>query len=372
MKAKARTEMWDSIGDAAVSGMTKYYQQKQEEQQLMAESKRIIEMNPDLAKSISPEILESFAKGKPKRDDILSTYSSLNMGLKMKEQQQAQKTREVQEFVAVQEANARAMAAMAERKAANSKNLGAMFMSNDQQRDMARQGIDVTGRPVPGGLLATSQSGMSQPTRMYRSPEEEATAAASSAEAKAEAEAAIKFVERISADALSASESEFKLTELRGLLESPDTQTGAGQEYLTGVRGFLSRAGFKDEALKDQQAMETLLAEDSLNQTIRLLNGQGSVSDNERKEVKNTALAARKDKGALIRILGMREAAAARTQAAEAHRIMLEDSGMGARDQKKELTRWFKSNPFSAFVPAYGGYDASAANSILVKKPTKK
>ena len=213
---------------------------------------------------------------------------------------------------------------------------------------------------------------MPQPARYFRGAEEEAEAAAKSEEAKAAAKSAVDFTDQLSKDARAASENQFEYSELRSLLESPDTQTGIGQEYLTTLRGLLTRAGFKDDSLKDQQAMEALLAKDTLNQAIRFLNGQGSVSEFERKQVAETALAAKKDKGALNRLLGLREAAATRSQAAEEFRLALEDQGMGVREQKKELARWFKDNPFGAFVGAYGGYDASAANSILTKKTDKK
>lgn len=242
--------------------------------------------------------------------------------------------------------------------------------------DARARGIDLTATPLGGGrYLATRAGSVAAPTKFVRSPAEEAEAAALSTEAKAKAESAVKMVDETLAAGRTATDTMAKQMELRRLLESSSTQTGAGQEWLTLSRAYAKRfLGAPDKDLQDQQAVETLIAEDQFMVTKDLLKGQGSVSNFERQSINEAGLKASKDKGALLNLLSWREAATQRALAAAEVAATMDANGAKAVEIKREIDRFYRENPLSAFRPA--GFDElpkpdfGSANSIIrPKKP---
>lgn len=238
-------------------------------------------------------------------------------------------------------------------------------------RDMMAAFTARNGRqPTPQEQVEISSQvyGTKEPTKMFRSDEEEAAVV----EAKAEAEDAVKFLSQISDAARTADESSIKYQELNRLLDE-GAQTGWGQEYVTELRSLGTRLGFKDEDLGNQQKMEALMAEDALMESRRLLSGQGSVTESERARVDKVALDARKNKESLRELIGIRNGLATRQKALEIERLKLEDAGLSPRKIRKELRKWLVANPASAFMPAVGpsaAIDASTvrkANSVIGK-----
>lgn len=197
--------------------------------------------------------------------------------------------------------------------------------------------------------ISVQAYGPKEATRMYRSAEEEAAAV----ELKAEAEDAVKFVNQVADMARAADESSVKYTEISRLLDE-GAQAGWGQDYLTNLRSLGSRLGFKDSDLANQQKMESLMAEDALLESRRLLSGQGSVTESERARVDKVALDARKNKDSLRELIGIRNGLATRAKMMEIERLRMEDAGLTPRAIKKELRKWIVANPASAFMPAVG------------------
>lgn len=196
------------------------------------------------------------------------------------------------------------------------------------------------------------------------SPEEQALAARRVEEEKGTAQSAIKALDALDASAQQADVELPKYIEIENLLNS-GTETGTGQEYLTVARAVGKRLGFSDENIANQQKLESLFAEDALQQTRNFLQGQGAVSNAERERVDKAALNASKDKNSLRELLGYRKAAATRALAAQEYRMTLEDEGKGPVDIKRSLSKWYKQNPYSAFIPAGGSHDFSAGNAVL-------
>lgn len=216
-----------------------------------------------------------------------------------------------------------------------------------------------TGKEISRGPIAT-------PPRPILTPDEQVDVAQKTAEVQGAAASANKTLDGLSVSALSADTELTKYSEIENLLNQ-NVETGFAQDYLTATRSLGQRAGFKDKDLANQQKLEALLSEDALLQTRNFLQGQGAVSDAERARIDKAALNSKKDKNALRELLGYRKAAAVRALAAQELRITLEDSGMGGTKIVRELNKWYRDNPFSAFVPAGGSHDFSAGNAVLNK-----
>jgi hypothetical protein len=216
-----------------------------------------------------------------------------------------------------------------------------------------------TGDEISRGPIAT-------PPRPILTPDEQVDVARRTAEAQGAAASANKTLDGLSVSALSADTELTKYSEIENLLNQ-NVKTGFAQDYLTATRSLGQRAGFNDKDLANQQKLEALLSEDALLQTRNFLQGQGAVSDAERARIDKAALNSKKDKNALRELLGYRKAAAIRALAAQELRITLEDSGMGGTKIVRELNKWYRDNPFSAFVPAGGSHDFSAGNDVLNK-----
>lgn len=223
--------------------------------------------------------------------------------------------------------------------------------------------IDVTIDTMTGQQIASGP--INTPPRAYRTPQEEADAAGMAAESKAEADSAVAFLDGVGSAAEAADNALAKYSEVEELLNRDTTKTGFGQDTITGIRSAMSRV-FPDQDLKDQQKLESLLAEDGLIETRTLLKGQGAVSNAERDRIDRVALNAKKDKESLKELLRLRKAAAQRALAAQEVRVELEGQNLGAREIKKRLNSWYRDNPYSAFIPA-SGFDFEAANSILTR-----
>lgn len=216
-----------------------------------------------------------------------------------------------------------------------------------------------TGTEISRGPIAI-------PPRPILTPDEQVDVAQRTAEVQGAAASANKTLDGLSVSALSADTELTKYSEIENLLNQ-NVETGFAQDYLTATRSLGQRAGFNDKDLANQQKLEALLSEDALLQTRNFLQGQGAVSDAERARIDKAALNSKKDKNALRELLGYRKAAAIRALAAQELRITLEDSGMGGTKIVRELNKWYRDNPFSAFVPAGGSHDFSAGNAVLNK-----
>ena len=216
-----------------------------------------------------------------------------------------------------------------------------------------------TGQEISRGPIAT-------PPRPILTPNEQVDVAQRTAEVQGAAASANKTLDGLSVSALSADTELTKYSEIENLLNQ-NVETGFAQDYLTATRSLGQRAGFNDKDLANQQKLEALLSEDALLQTRNFLQGQGAVSDAERARIDKAALNSKKDKNALRELLGYRKAAAVRALAAQELRITLEDSGMGSTKIVRELNKWYRDNPFSAFIPVGGSHDFSAGNAVLNK-----
>jgi hypothetical protein len=238
-----------------------------------------------------------------------------------------------------------------------------VFIPEAEVLRLSKIGQKVVGRPVQGGIMATAQSSVQEVPKYVLSPEEQAKAESARVVAKSEAESAVKTVSGLLDQAPSIGEEQWKIGEMKRLLDSGAATSGAGQEFLTNARSYLKRAGFSDDGLKDQQQFQALIGEDAARQTIKFLNGQGSVSNEERKQISQTAAQAGKDPEANKKILVMREAAANRTAAAIEYASRLQEDGNDPIEISKKLNRWWRENSFSAFYQKAGANDFSNKNS---------
>ena len=395
-----------NLGQEVGKGVESYFKKQDEMKMQLGEIQAIVTSDPDALKNLPAGFLEDAKAGKLKPAVVQAGFSGVMMGQKMKDRafqtfQQDQAKREILEQDRIKKALPELL------KTSGKVPVGAMeFLRRGMESGIpvtilapianqlteqskvdaaasapakpgkvidpfAIRSTDATGNPIDIIVdrftgQEISRGPIATPPRPILTPDEQVDVAQRTAEVQGAAASANKTLDGLSVSALSADTELTKYSEIENLLNQ-NVETGFAQDYLTATRSLGQRAGFNDKDLANQQKLEALLSEDALLQTRNFLQGQGAVSDAERARIDKAALNSKKDKNALRELLGYRKAAAVRALAAQELRITLEDSGMGGTKIVRELNKWYRDNPFSAFVPAGGSHDFSAGNAVLNK-----
>lgn len=358
-----------SLGEDFAKGIQQYQLNKKIASEATTETEALVSQNPEVLKWLANEGNTSKAAQlykKSLKDGVLSMNdaTSLNGAVRSfinEKTKQADSQMKLEKMrIDIFNADSERIRANAAKTSAERERMGGNLSDKDQLFNMQLQGfIGTMGRqPNPEELAKIAQDAYA-PARMYASAEEQAR----TEELKAESNSAIKFLDDVTQRATNVSAAQATNNEARRLLESADTDTGFGQDWLNSGRALAQRMGIGDPtSLGNQQAMTAYLQTDQLNQAVALINGQGQVSDSERKLINKTALDASKTKGANLQILDLREAAQNRALGAEAERQRLFDEGKSSKQVAEGIKRWYSKNTVTSFLEKTDFYTRAAVN----------
>jgi len=158
-------------------------------------------------------------------------------------------------------------------------------------------------------------------------------------------------------------------------------KTGFAAEEISGLTSALVELGFYPEgkqATKDVLLAD--LAQDALQKAQQFYQGQGAVSEAERRRIDKLAMDAKKQPAALLELLKTTRALYERQIAADSHRMALEDQFGDAPRARlsvaKGLDRWYSQNPLSKFgvtqPKAAAGSAQGKLESLLSEFPETK
>lgn len=209
------------------------------------------------------------------------------------------------------------------------------------------QPIERTIDRITGRVLA--EGPVTQP-KYVLSAEEQIKVEGGKRASEEEAKRASEFVTAISDAAENAQPVIAQASAIRNLYEQ-GTQSGFGQDWINTAGALANRLGMLPAGSQaNREQLQKLLAENALQNTRVLIQGQGQVSNYEREMINKASADVGKSPEANLRIIRMGEAVAQRSIDAELERQRLVDEGKSTPQIAESLRRWRSKNTLGSYL----------------------
>ena len=262
-------------------------------------------------------------------------------------------------------------------------NLGADDMSRFMQAKAAQDQANRLSKSIdPYGIRTTGPKGepiektvdrftgnvlgsgpVSQPPRAYPTAQEAGETELAKTVANESAKSSQKLVDEISSNAEAAQATLPRLAAIEKLYDAGE-KTGWGQDTLNQVTAAATRLGlYSGDKQATKEELQLLLATDAVTKAREFLQGQGAVSNEERKRIDKIAADVGKTPAANMMVIRMVKAVQERAVEMEAERRRLVDAEKTTPQVAEGLRRWRMAHPLE-----FG--DAATGKSIddILKK----
>lgn len=226
--------------------------------------------------------------------------------------------------------------------------------------------VDEKGNPIE--ITIDTQTGtelgrgpVTQPPRPYRTAQEEHDAELAKTAGAEEAKTTSSILDGVRNQAEAARMTLADIGDIKQLYEE-GAASGFGQEWLTKGSAMLGRLGYADKnALANQQALDTALNRFILTQSKVLGQGQGAMSDFERRLFEESSASPTRSREANLLLLSAMQSVAERAAKMDEERLKLEDQGISRDKIARRMER------MRAEIPIQGLAELAKMNRI---KPT--
>jgi hypothetical protein len=197
--------------------------------------------------------------------------------------------------------------------------------------------IDITIDKLTGNVLGGGP--VTQPPRPYRTAQEELDAEMAKTEGSERAKSVSSIIDGVRTQGEAARMTKADIADIKALYDEGAT-SGFGQAWVTKAASIFGRAGFGDsKALATQQALDTALNRFILSQSKVLGQGQGAMSDFERRLFEESSASPNRSQQANLLLLSAMEGISERAEKMDAERLKLEDEGIPREKIAKRLER---------------------------------
>lgn len=229
--------------------------------------------------------------------------------------------------------------------------------------------VDEKGNPID--ITIDTQTGtelgrgpVTQPPRQYRTDKEEHDAALARESGTEEAKTTSSILDGVRNQAEAARMTLSDVKTIKGLYDEGAT-SGFGQPWLTKGAAVLGRLGYGDpKTLASQQALDTTLNRFVLNQSKVMGQGQGAMSDFERRLFEESSANPNRSREANLLLLSAMESVAERAAKMDEERLKLEDQGISRDKIARRMER------MRAEIPIQGLAELARLNSDTQKAPS--